>query len=371
MLGLTVTMMCGTQMTAFASGLGEEAPVAIETEAKETANEETEEVKVEAKEEKADAKEEVKTEVKEEVVTGTEVAETPVVEETEVKETVAGTEELVGLGVSTEAEAETVETEAPAVPQTDVEADAPVVIPETEETNKVAEPKLSVTSNIATFDGTQDIVLTFKVDGLEGDFTWNTDVFSIAGSVVGSIKEQISKNEYRVTLRKDHLLDNIKKQNYKNGQTIEIKAGGWAIEYDDENGERKEFGFPSTFVTYSDGTVTPEPEKPQPEPEKPNPDGGNGGTEKPDPEQPEKPDGGNGNGEGTQKPDGNEQKPDNTQKPDGNEQKPVSGQQVQTDNTTNKGNAPKTGDPTTALPFVGAGLSSLGVALGAFFKKRK
>ena len=295
MLGLTVTMMCGTQMTAFASGLGEEAPVAIETEAKETANEETEEVKVEAKEEKADAKEEVKTEVKEEVVTGTEVAETPVVEETKVKETVAGTEELVGLGVSVEAEAE---TEAPAVPQTDVEADAPVVSPETEETNKVAEPKLSVTSNIATFDGTQDIVLTFKVDGLEGDFTWNTDVFSIAGSVVGSIEEQISKNEYRVTLRKDHLLDNIKKQNYKNGQTIEIKAGGWAIEYDDENGERKEFGFPSTFVTYSDGSVTPEPEKPQPEPEKPQPepekpqpepekpqpDGGNGGTETPDPE---------------------------------------------------------------------------------------
>ena len=33
MLGLTVTMMCGTQMTAFASGLGEEAPVAIETDA--------------------------------------------------------------------------------------------------------------------------------------------------------------------------------------------------------------------------------------------------------------------------------------------------------------------------------------------------
>ena len=58
MLGLTVTMMCGTQMTAFASGLGEEAPVAIETEAKAIANEETEE----------------------EVVTGTEVMETPRVE---------------------------------------------------------------------------------------------------------------------------------------------------------------------------------------------------------------------------------------------------------------------------------------------------
>ena len=274
MLGLTVTMMCGTQMTAFASGLGEEAPVAIETEAKATANEETEEVKVEAKEEKADAKEEVKTEVKEEVVTGTEVTETPVVEETEVKETVAGTEELVGLGVSVEAEAE---TDAPVVPQTDVEADTPVVIPETEVTNKVAEPKLSVTSNISTFDGTQDIVLTFRVDNFEEDFGWCTDVFSIAGGMVGSTPEQISKNEYRVTLRKDHLLNNIKKQNYKNGQTIEINAGGWAIEYDDENGERKYFEFPSTFVTYSDGTVTPEPEKPQP-------DGGNGGTETPDPE---------------------------------------------------------------------------------------
>ena len=195
MLGLTVTMMCGTQITAFAADAEEVAPVSIETEAK---------------------------------------AET-----IEVKEEVA---------------------------------------------DKVAEPKLSVTSNIATFDGTQDIVLTFKVDGLEGDFTWNTDVFSIAGSVVGSIQEQISKNEYRVTLRKDHLLNNVKKQNYKNGQTIEINAGGWSIEYDDENGERIYFEFPSTFVTYSDGTVTPEPEKPQPEPEKPQPDGGNGGTETPDPE---------------------------------------------------------------------------------------
>ena len=172
MLGLTVTMMCGTQITAFAADAEEVAPVSIETEAK---------------------------------------AET-----IEVKEEVA---------------------------------------------DKVAEPKLSVTSNIATFDGTQDIVLTFKVDGFEEDFGWCTDVFSIAGSVVGSIQEQISKNEYRVTLRKDHLLNNVKKQNYKNGQTIEINAGGWSIEYDDENGERIYFEFPSTFVTYSDGTVTPEPEK--------------------------------------------------------------------------------------------------------------
>lgn len=88
MLGLTVTMMCGTQMTAFAADAEEVAPVAIETEVKA----EPVEIKVEAnEEEKAEAKEEVKTKI-EDVVTGTEVAE-------EATEKVAGTEELVGLGV--------------------------------------------------------------------------------------------------------------------------------------------------------------------------------------------------------------------------------------------------------------------------------
>ena len=99
MLGLTVTMMCGTQMTAFASGLGEEAPVAIETEAKATANEETEE--------------EVKTEAKEE--TKEEAVPTP-------------------------------------APQTEVEAEEPA--PEADNSDvavKVAEPKLSVTANRYNF----------------------------------------------------------------------------------------------------------------------------------------------------------------------------------------------------------------------------
>ena len=418
MLGLTVTMMCGTQMTAFASGLGEEAPVAIETEAKATANEETEEVKVEAKEEKADAKEEVKTEVKEEVVTGTEVAETPVVEETEVKETVAGTEELVGLGVSTEAEAETAETEKEdavedavptQAPQADVEANA-----DTNTEAEVDEVK-DVQGELTGIDFTtaEGGVVTVT------DADFNSGVVAIpyvlhgtpydGGLDNGVYFDVISSGDFGIDNPQD--LDghgNYEGAFYANKDVLVAEGGtktysGTFKMMDTEAGGVDDtLDFSVTVKYVADGTVTPEPEKPQPEPEKPQPepekpqpDGGNGGTETPDPEQPEKPDGGNGNGDGTQKPDGNEQKPDgneqkpdNNQKPDSNEQKPddtqkpdntqkpeeqkpVSGQQVQTDNTTNKGNAPKTGDPTTALPFVGAGLSSLGVALGAFFKKRK
>ena len=401
MLGLTVTMMCGTQMTAFASGLGEEAPVAIETEAKETASEETEEVKVEAKEEKADAKEEVKTEVKEEVVTGTEVAETPVVEETEVKETVAGTEELVGLGVSVEAEAETdADTDAvptPA-PQADVEANT--------DTNTEAEEQADaeVTGSITgvTFGGAVDGVITLTdKDFITEDFGSyaNIPITVSTSSSEGTFGIESTNSGFGLINPQDFDGDGVFTGEATVIKEDLIEAGGTKTftgtlemsSYKDGRFDKvvDTADFSVTVKYVADGTVTPEPEKPQPEPEKPqpdpekpNPDGGNGGTETPDPEQPEKPDGGNGNGEGTQKPDGNEQKPDgneqkpdDTQKPDNTqkpeEQKPVSGQQVQTDNTTNKGNAPKTGDPTTALPFVGAGLSSLGVALGAFFKKRK
>ena len=419
MLGLTVTMMCGTQMTAFASGLGEEAPVAIETEAKETASEETEEVKVEAKEEKADAKEEVKTEVKEEVVTGKEVAETPVVEETEVKETVAGTEELVGLGVSVEAETE---TEAPAekedavedavpttAPQADVEANADTNIEaevETEaEDKEVTAPTVSATVNTPVFDGTQDLVVTVKAKH-DGECQISMDAFiPINGTAVPAKDMKHSDTEISITYGKEDVLDLVGKLNLKNGDTLTIGTSKCWVEYDYANGEEpKVVGFPDVYVTYSTGdtgngggTVTPEPEKPQPEPEKPQPepekpqpepekpqpDGGNGGTETPDPEQPEKPDGGNGNGDGTQKPDGNEQKPDgneqkpdNTQKPDGNEQKPdntqkpITGQTVKPA-TTNSNTSPKTADMTAVLPVLGTGITSIGVAIAALFRKRK
>lgn len=401
MLGLTVTMMCGTQMTAFASGLGEEAPVAIETEAKET------------------AKEEVKAEAKEEVVTGTEVVETPVVEEA--TEKVAGTEELVGLGVSVEAEAETTETvkeeaDKQAVTQADVEAedettvvdvdttaqqaDTEVETPSTEtETDEqtpaqVAEPKLSITANTTTFDGTQDIVLTLKAE-FDGSVEFYQDMVTLDGVIVGNVPEQVSDKEMRITVTKDGLQRAIAANHYENGQTA-VLSTGYSVGYRDESGVEQEVAFHTITLTYSTGdtdnngggTETPDPEQPE-NPDNGNGNGDNGNTETPDPEQPEKPDGGNGNGEGTQKPDGNEQKPDgneqkpdNNQKPDGNEQKPddtqkpdntqkpITGQTVKPA-TTNSNTSPKTADMTAVLPVLGTGITSIGVAIAALFRKRK
>ena len=307
MLGLTVTMMCGTQMTAFASGLGEEAPVAIETEAKATASEETEEVKAEAKEEKVDAKEEVKTEVKEEVVTGTEVAETPVaetpvVEETEVKETVAGTEELVGLGVSVEAEAE---TEAPAVPQTDVEADAPVVIPETEVTNKVVDVKGELTG--VKFDREVNGVITltdkdFEESGLSRINYILYGTKQNGGTDIPVYFNITSKGDFGLLNPQDMNdvgeykgIVGVYKSELEEAGGTKIYTGTFIMEDTETGGTDDTLDF-SITVKYEKGnegggTVTPEPEKPQPEPEKPNPepekpnpDGGNGGTETPDPE---------------------------------------------------------------------------------------
>ena len=301
MLGLTVTMMCGTQMTAFASGLGEEAPVAIETEAKATASEETEEVKVEAKEEKADAKEEVKTEVKEEVVTGTEVTETPVVEETEVKETVAGTEELVGLGVSVEAEAETeaqaekedaVEDAVPtSAPQADVEANDDTNIEAEADEVKDVQGELTgidfttaeggvVTVTDADFNSGV-VAIPYVLHGTPYDGGLDNgvyfDVISSGDFGIDNPQDLDGNGNYEGAfyVHKDALVAEGGTKTYSGTfKMMDTEAGG----VDDT------LDFSVTVKYVADGTVTPEPEKPQPEPEKPQPDGGNGGTETPDPE---------------------------------------------------------------------------------------
>ena len=285
MLGLTVTMMCGTQMTAFASGLGEEAPVAIETEAKETANEETEEVKVEAKEEKADAKEEVKTEVKEEVVTGTEVAETPVVEETEVKETVAGTEELVGLGVSTEAETE---TEAPAEKEDAVEDAVPTTAPQADveanagtNTEAEADEVKDVQGELTGIDFTtaEGGVVTVT------DADFNSGVVAIpyvlhgtpydGGLDNGVYFDVISSGDFGI----DNPQDLDGNGNYEGAFYVHKDAlvaeggtktysGTFKMMDTEAGGVDDTLDFSVTVKYVADGTVTPEPEKPQPEPEK-------------------------------------------------------------------------------------------------------
>ena len=285
MLGLTVTMMCGTQMTAFASGLGEEASVAIETEAKATANEETkEEVKTEAKEEKADAKEEVKTEI-EDVVTGTEVAETPVVEETEVKETVAGTEELVGLGVSVEAEAE---TEAPAEKEDAVEDAVPTTAPQADveanagtNTEAEADEVKDVQGELTGIDFTtaEGGVVTVT------DADFNSGVVAIpyvlhgtpydGGLDNGVYFDVISSGDFGI----DNPQDLDGNGNYEGAFYVHKDAlvaeggtktysGTFKMMDTEAGGVDDTLDFSVTVKYVADGTVTPEPEKPQPEPEK-------------------------------------------------------------------------------------------------------
>ena len=279
MLGLTVTMMCGTQMTAFASGLGEEAPVAIETEAKATANEETEEeVKTEAKEEKADAKEEVKTEIAD-VVTGTEVAETPVVEETEVKETVAGTDELVGLGVSTEAEAETDADTVPApAPQTDVEANADT----NTEVEEQADAEVTGSITGVTFGGAVDGVITLTdKDFITEDFGSyaNIPITVSTSSSEGTFGIESTNSGFGLINPQDFDGDGVFTGEATVIKEDLIEAGGTKTftgtlemsSYKDGRFDKvvDTADFSVTVKYVADGTVTPEPEKPQPEPEKP------------------------------------------------------------------------------------------------------
>lgn len=126
-------------------------------------------------------------------------------------------------------------------------------------------------------------------------------------------------------------------------------------------------------------------------------DNGNGGTETPDPDNgngnggTENPDGNNGSGDNngntetpdgngdnnTETPDGNNGNNGNTETPDGNngngtgnEQNPITGQTVKPATKT-ESTSPKTGDMSAVLPVLGTGITSLGVALTALFRKRK
>lgn len=417
MLGLAVTLVCGTQATVFASDVEGETQVAVETEAKETAKEEVK-AEVEVKEEKAETKEEVKTEVKEEVVTGTEVTETPKVEK------VAGTEELVGMGVSVEAEAK---TEAPAE-ETEAETDADT------DTVPTPAPQADVEANADTnIEAEADEVKDVQGELTGIDFTtaeggvvtvtdadFNSGVVAIpyvlhgtpydGGLDNGVYFDVISSGDFGIDNPQD--LDgngNYEGAFYANKDALVAEGGtktysGTFKMMDTEAGgvdDTLDFSVTVKYVADDNGnngggTETPDPEQPENpdngngdngnnggDTEKPDGNGdntqkpdGNGDTEKPDgngdEQKPENPDNGN-NGDNTQKPD-DTNKPDDTQKPEeqkpnSNDQNTTTGQHVQA--TTDTKTAPKTGDPTTALPLVGAGLSSLGVALEAIFKKRR
>ena len=256
MLGLTVTMMCGTQITAFAADAEEVAPVAIETE-----------VKAEPVEIKVEANEEEKADVKEDIVTGTEVAEEEAETDVPAEETEA----------ETDADKEAVPTPAP---QADVNANADTNTEaevETEaEDKEVTAPTVSATVNTPVFDGTQDLVVTVKVEH-DGECQISMDAFiPINGTAVPAKDMKHSATEISITYGKEAVLDLVGKLNLKDGDTLTIGTSKCWVEYDYANGkEPKVVGFPDVYVTYSTGdtdnggdngnngggTVTPEPEK--------------------------------------------------------------------------------------------------------------
>ena len=354
---------------------------------------------------------------------------------------------------TTDAEATTPEATVPEADTTDAEAIVPEEVapeataPEADTTvkdevsTKATAPTINATASSTTFDGTQDIVVTFTVNGEAGTFHVYTDIPQLEGlGVAGAIEEKISDSEYRITIPAQKLKMLIDAGSIKEDQVVTLSSG-----YTAEGDGYDPVAFPKVSFTYTTGDngdngngETPEkPENPDPEnpdngngdngdnqkPENPdpeNPDNGNGETpEKPENPDPENPDNGgdNGNGETPEKPEnpdpenpdngngdnqnpdnggdnGDNQKPENpdngngdNQKPDGDNsetpddnkdvqdwmtltpaQKVTTTTQTQTPQTQT---APKTGDAASTLPLLGTGLTSLGVALSAIFKKRR
>ena len=365
--------------------------------------------------------------------------------------------EVAPEAATTDAEATTPEATVPEADTTDAEAIVPEEVapeataPEADTTVKdeVSTPEVKavtvdVTASSQTFDGTQDIVITYTVNGVQDGFEPYQDIPWFDGKT-GVKEEKVSSTVYKFTIPTTLQQYVIEQNGATDGQTFvfDSKYSTGAVD------------FPTVTLTYTTGDngdngngETPEkPENPDPDngnggngngetPEKPenpdpeNPDNGNGETpEKPENPDPENPDNGNGdnnggdngNGETPEKPEnpdpenpdngngdnqnpdnggdnGDNQKPENpdngngdNQKPDGDNsetpddnkdvqdwmtltpaQKVTTTTQTQTPQTVSTTQtAPKTGDAASTLPLLGTGLTSLGVALSAIFKKRR
>lgn len=338
-----VTLAGGTQVTAFASEGDIDGGIAVEAQAEQTAPE---------------------AEVAPEADTADTEATTP--------------EATVPEADTTDAEAIVPEEVAPEA--TAPEADTTV---KDEVSTKATAPTINATASSTTFDGTQDIVVTFTVNGEAGTFHVYTDIPQLEGlGVAGAIEEKISDSEYRITIPAQKLKMLIDAGSIKEGQVVTLSSG-----YTAEGEGYDPVAFPTVSFTYTTGDNGDNgngetPEKPEnPDPEKPeNPDNGNGDNQKP-----ENPDNGGDNGD-NQNPDGdNNQTPETPDNGDDNKdvqdwmtltpaQKVTTTTQTQTPQTqtvSTTQTAPKTGDAASTLPLLGTGLTSLGVALGAIFKKRR
>ena len=398
-----VTLAGGTQVTAFASEGDIDGGIAVEAQAEQTAPE-----------------------------AATTDAEATTPEATVPEADTTDAEAIVPEEVAPEATAPEVEQAEQTAPESIVpEEVAPeATAPEADTTVKeeVAEPEVKaitvdVTTSSTTFDGTQDIVITYTVNGVQDGFEPYQDIPWFDGHPQDVIEEKVSDTVYKFTITKAAQQACIERNNATDGQIFVF----------DSKYSTGSVDFPTVTLTYTTGDngdngngETPEkPENPDPDngnggngngetPEKPenpdpeNPDNGNGDNnnggdngngetpEKPENPDPENPDNGNGDNQNpdnggdngdNQKPEnpdngnGDNQKPDgdNSETPDDNKdvqdwmtltpaQKVTTTTQTQTPQTQT---APKTGDAASTLPLLGTGLTSLGVALGAIFKKRR
>ena len=374
-----VTLAGGTQVTAFASEGDIDGGIAVEAQAEQTAPE-----------------------------AATTDAEATTPEATVPEADTTDAEAIVPEEVAPEATAPEVEQAEQTAPEAIVpEEVAPeATSPEADTTVKdeVSTPEakaitVDVATSSTTFDGTQDIVITYTINGAPEGLEPYGDIPNFGG-VTGVHKEKVSDTVYRCTIPVSVQQKLIERDHPTDGKTYDLYSG-YSIDED----------FPTVTLTYTTGDngdngngETPEkPENPDPE----NPDNGNGDNgdnnnggdnnggdngngetpEKPENPDPENPDNGNGD---NQNPDnggdnGDNQKPDgdNSETPDDNKdvqdwmtltpaQKVTTTTQTQTPQTVSTTQtAPKTGDAASTLPLLGTGLTSLGVALSAIFKKRR
>ena len=368
-----VTLAGGTQVTAFASEGDIDGGIAVEAQAEQTAPE---------------------AEVAPEAATTDAEATTP--EATVPEADTTDAEAIVPEEVAPEATAPEVEQAEQTAPEAIVpEEVAPeATSPEADTTVKdeVSTPEVKavtvdVTASSQTFDGTQDIVITYTINGAPEGLEPYGDIPNFGG-VTGVHKEKVSDTVYRCTIPVSVQQKLIERDHPTDGKTYDLYSG-YSIDED----------FPTVTLTYTTGDNGDNGNGETPEkPENPDPDNGNGGNgngetpEKPENPDPENPDNGGDNGD-NQKPEnpdngnGDNQNPDgdNSETPDDNKdvqdwmtltpaQKVTTTTQTQTPQTqtvSTTQTAPKTGDAASTLPLLGTGLTSLGVALGAIFKKRR
>ena len=337
-----VTLAGGTQVTAFASEGDIDGGIAVEAQAEQTAPE-------------ADTTD----------------AEATTPEATVPEADTTDAEAIVPEEVAPEATAPEVEQAEQTAPEAIVpEEVAPEAIPETDTVADATNVTINVSSGAVTFDGSSDIVLTYTITA-DGDFMVSNDGPMLGESMAYPLYEKVSETEHRFTITKD-TLKRLIDMGMEDDMSVVFNPNYCVI-----TGEDTLHYFPKVTLTYDAGNdnggdngngETPEkPENPDPE----NPDNGNGDNQNPD--------NGGDNGD-NQKPDG-----DNSETPDDNKdvqdwmtltpaQKVTTTTQTQTPQTqtvSTTQTAPKTGDAASTLPLLGTGLTSLGVALGAIFKKRR